>query len=381
MALREEFTRSGNRSLLTQRFWGVDLHYEVADLTWFKSHGMIGPPKSEKVSMQDRPFVNYPVNMVTDFQKNAGDRLTLPLFEQFETTEATTYYGAETLVDNEQNFTFRNLDVYINLERTGAAWLGKMSEIRGGHNLKEVGSTGLKLWQVQRHDDAIFQAIYDGYNLGVTSAQAGALGIATITHPNIYPAGDAPVMSELDSGDVMNAAYLENLQVEANTLNIPQCKFAGYDGVWPLLIHAYQWRTLRADPAWKAEVGAGQFRGDKNPLFASALGMYAGILPLLVPGLNKIKTATATEAGQKNTFIRKAILLGANAIFYAVKQDESRIIPRNEYDYENKNGLAIQSIYGTAAAHWDADPTGTRINQSSILCPTWAPNPRSALVA
>lgn len=330
--------------------------------------------------MRDRAFTGFPIVAVTDFEKNAGDRLTMPYFEQFATTEATTYYGTATLVDNEQNFTFRNVDVYINLERTGAAWLGAMSEIRSGINMKDVGSTGLKLWQQQRHDDAIFSALYDGYNLGVSSSQTGALNKSTLTHPNIYPAGSAATLAEVDSSCVLNAAYLENLQVEANTLNIPQCKFKGYDGVWPLLIHSYQWRTLRADPAWKAEVGQGQFRGDKNPLFGNSVGMYAGILVMVVPGLNKIKTATATEAGQKNTMIRKAILLGAHAAFYAVKQGESRIIPRNEYDYENKHGLAIQSIYGVAAAHWDADPTGTRTNQSSILCPTWAPNPRSSSV-
>mgnify|MGYP001584234118 FL=1 len=382
MALREEYTRSGNRSALSQRFWGADMHYEVADLTWFKQAGMIGPFKSEKAAFSDRKFTNYPIVAVTDFDKNPGDRMTLPFFNQFETDDATTgavYYGTDTLVDNEQNFNFKNVDIYINLERTGAAWLGKMSEIRGGHNMKELGSEGLKLWQVQRHDDAIFDALYSGHNLATTSSATGALAISTITHPNIYPAGDATSIAELDSGDVLNAAYLENLQVEANVKNIPKCKFKGYDDVWPLLIHSYQWRTLRADSAYKSEIAQGDLRGADNRLFSNAVGMYAGILVMVVPGLNKIKTATGAEAGQKASNIRKAILLGANSAFYAVKQGDSRIIPRLENDYENKNGLAIQSVLGCAAAHWISDDgNSTYTNQSSILCPTWAQNPKSA---
>lgn len=382
MALREEFTRSGNRSALSQRFWGADMHYEVADLTWFKQAGMIGPFKSEKAAMSDRRFTNFPIVAVTDFEKNAGDRLTLPFFNQFETDDASTNavkYGTDTLVDSEQNFNFKNCDVYINLERTGAGWLGSMGEVRGGHNMKELGSDGLKLWQQQRMDDAIFDALYNGYNTAITSSATGALAVTALTHPNIYPAGDAATIGELDSSDVFNATYLENLAVEANVLNIPKCKFKGYDDVWVYLAHAYQMRTLTADPAYRSAISLGDLRGSENRLFKAAAGMYADILVMVVPGLNKIKTATVTEAGQKAANIRKGILLGANSAFYAVKQGESRIIPRLENDYENKNGLAIQSVYGVAAAHWLSDDgNSTLTNQSSILCPTWAQNPKSA---
>ena len=382
MALRDEFTRSGARSALSQRFWGADMHYEVADLTWFKQAGMIGPFKSEKAAFTDRKFTNYPIVAITDFEKNAGDRMTLPFFNQFETDDASTNavkYGTDTLVDSEQNFVFQNVDVYINLERTGAGWLGQTANYRAGINIKELGADGLRLWQVQRHDDSIFAALYNSYSTGVTSSATGGLAVTAITHPNIYPAGDAVSIGDLDSGDVLNAAFLENLQVEANTKNIPKCKFKGFDDVWPLLIHSYQWRTLRADQAYKSEIAQGDLRGADNRLFSNAVGMYAGILVMVVPGLNKIQTATNAEAGQKATNIRKAILLGANAAFYAVKQGGSRIIPRLENDYENKNGLAIQSIYGVAAAHWLLDDAGTTyMNQSSIICPTWAQNPKSA---
>ncbi len=342
-----------------------------------KQLGLTGPFQSMKNVIRDKGYTGYPIVSITDFEKKAGDDMNIPLFEQFETD--TVKYNTDTLVDSEQNFTFRNSRGYINLERTGAAWLGKMSEQRSGIDMKSLGTDGLKIWQARRQDDWWRDALYDGYNLSVTSSATGGLAKTKLTHPNMYPAGDAGSIAEIDSGDVLNSAYLENLQVECNTKNIPKCKLKGYPDSWTLLIHSYQWRTLRADRDWKAEVGMGQFRGEDNPLFSNSVGRYAEILVLVMPGTNIIKAATAAEAGQNAANIRKAILLGASAVFLAVKQDSSEVIPRNENDYGNKNGLGIQSIGGAWAAHWDTntETTGTRTNQSSILCPTWAVNPKT----
>lgn len=373
MALRAEFTYSGDRSTLTKRLYSAKTFTRVQNLTFFKKHGLVGPmaDNPDPGVLDDEDYSAYAVvvnNEVTG--KTKGDRVTLPMFVPFTTGNGK--FGENTLVDSELNLTYRNLTVPVNLVRQGAAWLSEMSEQRFAGNLQRNVEDGLRLWMAQTMDDDCFEAIYNGYGKSLTSSDTGGLAISSAEHPNKIFGGSAPDEASVDESGVLNTDALERANVWCQTNNIPYLKVKGYDDVRVIVIHPYQWKTLRNDAVWRADNREGWNRGMDNPLFKTALGMCAGFL---VHMSNKIQTPSQSQGGGNATQKRRAIILGPNAVLRVVVKNSMEIRTRKEDDYGNKIGKAIQAIYGDVRADFDTDPSGTKINQSSALLTTWAPNP------
>ena len=373
MALREEFTRTSDRSTLTTKLWAPDLHFRVQDKTYFKRHGLIGKDKAESEFAGEEDFQNYPVALRDDFKGKSGDEVKLGMF--FPLT-GDGKYGSATLVDSEQNMTFYNTILYLNLLRNGVGWLGEMSEQRSQYSLPELSRMALMNWLAQKLDDSLFSTIYNAYPPSQTETTSGAgLSLTAVEHPNKLFGGDAANELEVGAGDVLNTDVLERLRTWAENNNLPKVITKEHDPCWIFLAHPFQGNTLRADTKWREDNRGAGLRGLANPIFKSALGESCGIV---VHESNKVASpGSSTTGGQDYAQKKRGILLGANSVVRAIAKNSMKIIPRNENDYGNKNGFAIRVIYGDRRTDYDSDPTGTLINQSSALVTTWAPNPNT----
>lgn len=366
MALREEFTYTGARSYLGRKVWSSDLHLKVQDLTFFKRHGMIGKDKVGENVFEDDEFSNFPVVYNDEIKgKGKGDEVTLGMFTPLTGAGVS---GTTSLVDSEENLTFRNVKVSLSIKRNGAGWLGEMTEQRSPFEIPNTINAALKLWMAQQIDSDIFATIYRGWPAFI----ATDLSKTAYAHPNKLFGGTATSEAEVESSGVLNTDCLERAAVWCDENNIPYCKIKGYDDVRPVVIHPRQWKTLRDDPVWRSDNREGWNRGMDNPIFRQAKGICAGFL---VHVSNKIEACPDESAGGANyADKRRAIILGANAVIMAMSQNSMEIRTRKEDDYGNKNGRAIRAIYGMRRADWDTDADASYHNQSSATLTTWAPD-------
>src|SRR3990167_8616683 len=128
MALRVEHTYSGDRSTLTKRLYSSKVFTRVQNLTFFERHGLVGrlPQNPDPGVLDDDEYSGYAVVQDPELTgKSKGDRVIYPMFTPFT---GAGKFGEDVLVDYEENVTYRNITVPLNLVRNGAAWLSELSE-------------------------------------------------------------------------------------------------------------------------------------------------------------------------------------------------------------------------------------------------------------
>lgn len=296
---------------LTRKAWAKKWWMEAKVESYFYANGFVGTSPTNII-------VEFP-----DLEKDQGDVLTLGELMQLDegggVANDGTMEGFEVAPDSyDDNITLTQIR---NAIRTG----GRESDMRPSDNgIREYAKELLQQWMAAKIDQDIFTA------LG-TSCTKGIFG------------GDATTTADIEAGDYMTLSLISKCVAysrKAAPLIIgPNVKGKPMNGV--IVISPDQAYDLsERDSAWAQAQREAQKRGDDNPIFTGALGIHKNVP---IHEHQRVLTSAVYGAGG-NLAGAMGLFLGmkAGAIAYSKK----KIWEEKTFDYANKAGFCIGSIYG-----------------------------------
>jgi len=206
-----------------------------------------------------------------------------------------------------------------------------MSERRTAYNQRVIAKELLTTWMAETIDADIFAAVD-------TSPSTVVFG------------GAATSTATIAVGDYFTTALITKCKTKAKKA-VPK--------LWPIkignkeyyvmIIHPDQESDLKTfDAAWIQAQREANVRGDENPLFEGAVGIWDGVI-----------VHVHEDIAISTTWGSSALLTGASAMFLARQAgafawgERPRWVEK-EFDFGNKVGFAIGAIYGVKKAVFNA---------------------------
>lgn len=351
------------------------------------------------------PGSGAPIIKDTNLMKEAGDIIRIHMAKALD---AAGRFGANELEGNEEAQDLAYKDIYVNSVRNAVKDEGKMSKQRSYFDMIEIARKGLQEWYAAFVDEGLFRTIYYGAPSHVhgTAATYAALGwnssaskpprywyMANETdNPITYSATDATWVTNIAAGEAllvngdsskMSPAVIEGLQTKLTEAFIPKITMSGFDADYLMVIHPRQTAQLRQNETFFNALRTGMERGASNPIFSGNMGgRYVGIWDgIAIMECGRIHSGDPTAVAGETLIdgnlpnIRRAVVLGANAIAYAVAQ-EPKLIPKDDFDYFYKRGIAVEGIWGAGRTDYTLDATAaqTLYGQNVIVVSTYSPS-------
>lgn len=269
------------------------------------------------------------VQVRTELKKGDGDTINIPLLMKLKGKGVT---GDNQLEGNEEALIYRNFKVTIDQLRHAVRLQGKMDEKKTQINMRKDAKMALSYWLANIIDGQIFSALS-----------------ANPTSDRVCYAGGKTSESAITADDKFTADLIGKAKriamADKNTMIRP-VKVDGHD-TYVLVIDQYQARDLMNDEKWLNAQQYANVRGEKNPIFSGALGMYDGVV------VHQSNDIIREAKGATDTLTSHALFLGAQAAVMAVGDNPTW--NEDDFDYHNQIGFEFGRIFGIAKPQFKFD--------------------------
>ena len=279
------------------------------------------------------------VQIKEELKKEKGDTINIPLLMPLTGAGIS---GDNTLEGNEEQLIYRDFDVSINQLRNAVRIAGKMEEQKSQLSLRQDAKTALENWLATTIDKQIFTVLS-----------------TNPTSDRIVYGGSATAESAIGTSDVFTTDLIGKAKriatADENTM-IKPVKVNGADH-YVMVIDQWQARDLRKDTKWLEAQQHANIRGEKNPIFSGAMGMYDGVV------IHESNRILRTATGASSAKVGHALFLGAQAAVMAVGQEPEW--NEDTFDYGNQVGFEFGRIFGIAKSAFKYD--GTNLTDFGVI--------------
>lgn len=298
------------------------------------------------------------IQVKEDLTKKKGDRIHFALVNKL-TQNAIT--GSNTLEGNEEKMDSRSFAVTVDKRRNGVR-VAEIDEQYSAIDLRNAARAVLKDWSMKDTETLITKALGDMNGIELSVAGLTADG-GTVTDPWLVDNADRvffgnsayTAMTDLSAGlatltsgtaaERLTAANISTMKFIAKTTANPKIRPIRTESngreYYIMYAHPLAFRDLKGDSAItqaQREVG---LEMENNRLFKGGDLLWDGVIIKEVSDMYDYNTLTGF--GDSSTVV-PAFLCGAQAIGVAYA---ARWRSREEtFDYGDKKGVAIDSIYG-----------------------------------
>lgn len=294
--------------------------------SFFSMNGFIGKNQSP----------NAIVWLQEDLTKGGGETIRFFMNKRL-TGDGVT--GDSILLGNEEQLNYDYFEVTLDQLRHAVAIGGALAEQRSVASMRVDAKNRLKTWMAEKLDAKIFTALSSG----------------TPTY-TVY-AGDATSVGTLSSTSTMELGVIGKARSIARLNRIKGIRVMG-KMTFVMIMHieqAYDLQNNTNDSKWQDIQAAANVRGDKNPIFNGALGMYLGVI--LYEHENVSQADTGGVGG--NVHYSMALFLGAGACVraYGGFKDTNKQVKAVEdaFDYKNVYACALAVIVTEGKTKFSAD--------------------------
>lgn len=303
---------------------------------------------------------DMPFQVMTDLSKGPGDQIKFDLLQQmsgFGTNGNTAIIdalpGAST---QEQNMTFRQETVEVEQKRLAHAWY-RMSQQRTVHDLLKAAMMNLS-----DRFSVIFDRHAAAHLVGLTAAGLNAADTEGIAAANDIDAMGDPVeahdAAHIYATNIASAfgvvEHLNPARWKAETITDPAPIVpirTGGNEHYVMFIRPEQAASLQGDADWITAQSNAQVRGDSNPMFTGALGMWNGIV---LHSWQYLPYGTAGSATVRYGVLcgRQALAVAFGNAFDVLDQEKYgkdfvfAFVPRELTDYGNIKGMSAGCVFG-----------------------------------
>ena len=300
------------------RAWSDEIWLEFPEAVFF------GPYLKEDI--------NSIIEVKMELEKKQGELITFTLARQLS---GDGVIGDGRLEDNEEAVSWYSDDVTLQQFRNAVRLAGKLSEKRTAFNQRKTAKQLLKDWLASFIDNRIFTTL-------ATSPTRAVYG------------GDATSTATIENGDTLTLSTLSRAKTLARKAT-PQ--------IFPVMIEGGEYflcvvtpdslYDLKiSDPTWSQAQREAQVRGNKNPLFTGAEGIWDGVV---IRSSTRTPVATDWGAGA-NLNGSENMMLGRQAGCFAWGRRPEWV--EQSFDYANKIGFAIGAIFEITKATFNAQDNG-----------------------
>jgi len=332
--------------------------------------------KARGVALKTDP--NALCQMIMDFRKGKGDKVTFPMTAPLR---GEGRVEGEKLEDHEEAMSFYNWAVELKKVRHAVRTDDTdFIEKRLAFDFKVEAKNALGIWSGHK---------IDGYSLaaltGVASSDGNVAANAPSTNRKLY--GGQTVADVLTTETTDAAIANGGANDEDNYLFGPMIIDAAKrkalitePKVRPIIIngkehyvhfiHPYQHKALRASALWQNAQRNANIRGEKNPLFSGALGIWNNVI---IHEYEKIETrlgdgvgtspATYFESGDpvpNGKYVARSLFCGAQSVVQAWGKLPT-FIPKNDFDYFDEWGIASKLLVGVSKPEFNSEDYGVII--------------------
>lgn len=340
---------------LRPELWEKQLFADIIDGLYFNESGLMGEDENNIIQVK------------MDLMKQQGDTETVGLTAKLTGTGVS---GDEELEGNEEAINAYSDSVLIDQKRFGIRLKGKLDEQKNGYSMRTDAKTKL----TDRLQEFIERQIFLKLG-GVTNPSL--VDIAGDTYsadcswsntPTFIPDADEAAgsgnryicantsgMDALAATDLITPTLISKARIKAR-LSKPKIqplriKGKNYYVMW---VHPWQAYDLRNNAQFAQAQREAMPRGDDNPIFTSALGIWDGVIlyeheyvPFLqttgASASNSFRgVATGTDCAV-NAF--RALLCGKQAAVMLKATNDNGWVEET-FDYKNKTGFATGLIGG-----------------------------------
>jgi N4-gp56 family major capsid protein len=286
------------------------------------------------------------IQVKDDLTKKAGDSVTFALVNKLAGAGVT---GTSTLEGNEESMDSRSFRLYVDKIRN-AVRVAEMSEQRSAISLRQAARAVLKDWMMEKTRDDIITALGSINGTAYASADATARNAWLVDNSdrvlfgaliaNAVSGVHATALATLDATDdkftASKAALMKRIALSA----APKIRPITVDGGKRVFVVFCGLRTFRdLQTSLEAINRDAMQRGMDNPIISGADLHYDGLVFKQVDNM-----PTYTGVGASSADVEPVYLCGAQAVGVAyAKRTTSKT---EEFDYGDKNGVAIEEIRG-----------------------------------
>ena len=265
-----------------------------------------------------------------DFKKDKGSSITFGLGMKLSGDGIT---GDSELEGNEEAMTDYDESVAIDQLRHAVRLTGRMDEKKSAYEMRMSAKSRLATWWAERIDHEILDKL-----CGKTSSTFANTPTAPAATRNVW-ANNAGADASLTADEVFDTKVLTAAKQMAKLASpkVAPLRIGGKE-MYVAILHPYQYSDLKKDPVYKQEVREAGVRGNENPIFTGAIGVYDGII------IHEHEYIYAWGGGAANIPICRAILCGQQAGVIAYGKDVEWV--EKEFDYGNKWGISCGAIFG-----------------------------------
>lgn len=323
-----------------------------------------------------RPYMGmsseFPIQVNQDLARRKGDAITFNLAGALTGAGVT---GSSTLEGSEEAQQFYGHRVEVDQVRN-AVRIPWMSEQRAPFALMGEAKPALTTWLAQKVESDIFIALstVNGVVYGsATEAQKDQwsddnedrvlYGNATSNLDGSGGSGasgndNSDSLATIDTtNDILDTDQisLAKRMAQLASPKIRPIRIENGEEYYVLFAHPYCVRDLKSSSAWQQAQREAMPRGMDNPIFTGMAGIWDGVIVKETP-----KVLLLSGVGASSINVAMNSLCGAQAILFAQAGTRKGYVVdmvEEEFDYGDKDGVAIRSVYGIEKAVFKTNDT------------------------
>lgn len=312
-------TTSPNASLVREA-WAKKLWVDAQDEQFFVKHGFIGESDNSIIVKK------------VDLKKDKGDTIHLGLSVKLSGSGKT---GDNTLEGYEEAISTYEMDVALDQIRNAVRIEGALEEQKACYDMRSDAKEKLKIWLAEYLDEKMFED----------------LASSPSTNRLVYCSADHSSVATLTTSDIITPAYISEAKRLAK-LASPRVRPIRVNGKehYVLVVHPYCMRDLRDNADWLDAQQLAGVRGNDNPIFSGAEGMWDGVI------IYEHENVYRTNDGSGSAYVARNLMLGAGAGVWAIGKEP--FWKEKEFDYGNQVGFATGLIHGFEKAVFNSEDYG-----------------------
>lgn len=303
---------------LTAQTWAKRWWIEAKTESYFYGQGLIGTSEENDI------IVEFP-----DLEREQGYQHT---FGQVRNLSGAGVAGDAIMEGNEEVPNVYDDAITINQTRNAVRTKGKLSDqYPSDKNVRQWAKRLLKRWMADDIDQAIFTAIHTGPT------------------KDLY-GGDATTILTIEAGDYMTLALISKAVAYAKkaTPGIMPTGIKGKRYYVCVMSPDQEFDLKERDASWSQAQREAMKPGLDNALFSGAIGIWNGTV---LHVHERVPTSVVYGAATNLNGAEAAFMgVGCAGIAYAKR----KVWNEKTFDYGNKVGFCIGSIYGVTKAVFNA---------------------------
>lgn len=291
------------------------------------------------------------IQVKEDLKKGPGTSINIPLLLPLS---GAGVWDDNVLEGNEEALEYASFDTYLHYIRHGVRLQGLYEEQKTQINMRKDARDALAEWLSTFIDTNIFSVltgVMPPFVAAGTTAANYQFPIAAPSSDRVIFGGGKTSEATLTPSDTFTADLIGKAKRLATAEENKAIRPINVNGksTYVMVIDPFQARDLRNDPKWLEAQKHANVRGEKNPIFSGAMGMYDGVV------IHEHNRVPRTATGASNAKVGHALFLGAQAVVFA--EGEAPRWVEKKFDYDNKWGVSHGRMFGLQKAQFKFDKT------------------------